>query len=213
MSSETLGVSAHELPPDIGKLERILDAKLARKQFHLDEGETEEMVIARTELIRAALEEAPRLAGRILEEARRILDEAGIPEERTGQLACFLVGGRVRADSNLKTWSDFDLIVAAEKPFSPSRKATNPPIPPEVLAELPAALIRPDQIRLAKELQRILHEQLLPEVNERLSAKLGRTVDVSNASTGPDAGLFGIDGFGEQRPQEMADKEQYFMLA
>jgi len=156
-------------------------------------------VLQRAELLKTAIEELPALAQQIVASYRRILSENNLASERTGKLGCVVVGGRVHNESHLKSWSDIDLVLTAEKPFVPSRNTT---LPKEALELLPPALTYPEYHALGKTLLKELKEVLLPELNAVLSAKLGRTVDVRDEET-PDGGLIEIKGFGDQRVQDV----------
>ncbi len=183
------------------RLQRLLTEKILSEDFSLEEGETKEDVLQRGELLKAVLPELPRLAERVIVRYREILSIHGINTEQTGKLACLIVGGRVHNESLLKTYSDIDLIITAEKPFAATRSKK---IELEMGENLPSAIPLKEHHVIANELIAAFQSDILSDLNETLSTKLGRTVDILNKET-LDGGLIEIKGYGHQRIEDVND--------
>lgn len=121
------------------RMRALLQEKISQQDFHLEEGETPEQVLRRCELLDKVLDKLDDIAPQIIRTYREVLEEHGIDQDRTGKLSLVVVGGRVHGESELKTWSDIDSIITAEKPFLGTRRVF---LTPEEEAELPEAIPR-----------------------------------------------------------------------
>lgn len=106
----------------IQKILADLDQKIKDKDFDLDDGSTEDVVLKRAELLMRVLEKLPQIVPLIVRSYRAILNEQGLDRERTGRLSLYVVGGRIHNQTKLKSWSDIDMVFAVEKPWLIGRK-------------------------------------------------------------------------------------------
>ena len=177
-------------PTPTEKMTKLLNEMKAKGNFHLDEGETTEDVIARCELLERVLNKLEQIAPQIISTYRSILEEHSITEEQTGKLSWVVVGGRVHGESTLKTWSDIDTIITAEKPFLRGRNLF---LTEEERQDLPEIVERDVSLKVRRELVTKFLSEIIPNLGEMVEADLG------------EEGVLEIKGFGDQRNQDVKD--------
>lgn len=173
---------------------RAINERLESGKFHFEPDETHEDILRRTELLRAAAEDLPALTEGLVTRFRQILSETGITPAHTGKLSCLLVGGNIHQESSLKSWSDFDLVIAAEKPFAPARTVKSEFLP----------ISWSMRHAMGKALWSHFEDVLAPQLNQSLSHRLSRPVNVLDLES-PEGGLVQIMGWGDQRKEDVQD--------
>jgi len=157
-----------------------------KKDFYLEGSESAEDVVRRAELLRLVLNKLENVSPSIISLYREVLDSNGVTEEQTGKLSLCVVGGRVHGESQLKTWSDIDTVITAEKPFLSTRSVF---MSPEEQESLPEALLRSGPLK--REMMGRFIEEILPRFSEMVG------VDLS------EEGIIEIKGYGDQRNQDV----------
>lgn len=172
----------------IKKLISNLEQKIKEKDFDLDDGSTEDIVLRRAELLKRVLEKLPQIAPLIMRSYRTILNEQGLDRERTGRLSLHVVGGRVHNESKLKSSSDIDMVFAAEKPWLFGRKIY---LTKEEDATLPESFQN----------MRAINAPFRQEVANSIIPRLGEiiSIDLSNE------GVLEIKPSGDQRNEDVAN--------
>ncbi len=178
-----------DLPPDMRALQETVRGKIERKEFR--ENEPMELVRERAEIIHDLLPELPGLAKTILERYRAFLAGHGITKADTGALSCYLVGGRAHGQSSLKSWSDFDLIIAGENPFG-----TLDAMPGNDTRERAEA--RLEHLARSNRFKEIFDAEIQRDFAAEVSTKLGRELEFTKKGR-PESDMFEIEGFGSDR--------------
>lgn len=164
----------------------VLHEKMLAKNFYLEEGETEEEVLKRCELLEKILDKLDDIAPQVIKTYREIFEENGINEEQTGKLSLVVVGGRVHGESELKTWSDIDLIITAERPFLETRSVF---LTREEEADLPETISQSSGVPKA------MKDRFVSDILPRISEMIG--TDLS------DKGAIELKGYGNQRNEDV----------
>lgn len=170
------------------------------RAFHIEEGETEEIIRQRSELLVLLAPQLPKIAEKTCSRFRAVLDEQGITEEQTGKMTCLLVGGNVHMEGPLHSGSDFDTVLAFERPFSPYRLKHQD----QNGVALPEAISTEEFSEATEKLWGFIKEEMFPELNGYLSSVLGEPVDIGVRESAH-GGILEVKGLGVQNPEDVSD--------
>ncbi len=188
MKVESPGSSVEMIPDVIKGLLAKLEKKVSQRDFFLEEGETEEDVLRRVELLRNVLLKLPYVAPDILSVYREVLSGFEISPERTGKLSLVIVGGRVHGESQLKTWSDIDMVITAEKPFLNGRR---------IFISKEVDELLPEPLYMYSPLLKQMVERFKAEILPKLGTLVGKNIQ--------DEGVLEIKDFGHQSVDTVQD--------